>query len=99
MNCSQRENKLAFCEHGLTLIGTLPLWHLPCASYWHVLITLLEYMTIHGAVKRMRVAYSTSEVELSKLFNAKSSYWCFSTDFCLGRGKFTGEGKGDGEGN
>jgi len=40
-----------------------------------------------------------NEAKLNKLFKQKSSCWCFSTAFYLGRGKFTGEGKGDGEGS
>lgn len=99
MNWSQKENELAFPEHGLTLMVTSPVWRLPCASYWHVLIPLLENLTIHGAVKTMRVSYSTFEGDLNKSFNTKSSCWCFSTAFCLDRGKFTGEGKGNEEGN
>lgn len=91
MNCSHREDKLAFREHGLTLMVTSPVWHLPCASYWHVLIPLLENMTIHDVVKRM--SYGTSEVEVNKLFNTRSSCWCFSIAFCLGGGKFSGEGR------
>jgi len=54
MNRSQRENKLAFRERGLTVMVTLPVWHLPYASYWHILIPLPENMTINGAVKKMR---------------------------------------------
>lgn len=90
MNWSQRENQLAFHEHGLTLMLISCIWYSPCANYWHVLIPLLENMTIHCTVEKMRVSYGTSKVELNKLSKAKIYCWCFLTVFCLGTGKFWG---------